>query len=236
VSSQVNAALDRITALMEGLRQVGYDIAHDLRTPLNRIRIILENASGKPGAEVLGGDLEEALVELDRTTQTFDALLRIAQIEAGARRQRFRSVDIASVIGDVHDAYAEVAVDAGKTLTLLPSVGGAVDGDRELLVQLVANLVENALTHTRTGARITLGSSVSDTRTTITVADDGPGIPADERDRVFRRLYRMDKSRSTPGSGLGLNMVKAIADLHGADVMLGDAQPGLIVSIRFPAN
>ncbi len=221
---------------MEGLRQVGYDIAHDLRTPLNRIRIALEHAAGKATSLDLRSDLDEATVELDRASQTFDALLRIAQIEAGARRESFQLLDLADILRDVHEIYAEVAVDAGKTLLLGDIHTSPVNGDRELLLQLTVNLVENALTHTPSGTQIKLSCSPVGQGTKLVVADNGPGIPVEERERVFRRLYRMDKSRTTPGSGLGLSMVKAIAELHGAAVMLGDASPGLAVSVEFLRN
>lgn len=236
VSSQVNGALDRIVALMEGLRQVGYDIAHDLRTPLNRLRIALDSAISKVETPGLMADLDEANAELDRTTQTFDALLRIAQIEAGARRARFQSVDMAEILGNVHEIYEEVAVDDGKTISLTVDRVPALQGDRELLVQMLANLVENALRHTPAGVEIGMACANVGHHICVSVGDNGPGIPADERDKVFQRLYRMDKSRTTPGSGLGLSMVKAIAELHGASVMLSDAAPGLIVTIIFPAS
>ncbi|UVK43017.1 HAMP domain-containing histidine kinase [Mesorhizobium sp. AR07] len=233
VSSQVNAALDRIVALMEGLRQVGYDIAHDLRTPLNRLRIALDSAVQKADAPAIVADLEEATAELERTTQTFDALLRIAQIEAGARRARFQSLDLGEVIGSVHEIYEEVAIDHGKTISTKVDPVPTLQGDRELLVQLFANLVENALRHTPSGVDILIGCSKIGSQIQVSVADNGPGIPAQERGKVFQRLYRMDKSRTSPGNGLGLSMVKAIADLHGASVTLGDAGPGLIVTVTF---
>ncbi|MEW9805404.1 sensor histidine kinase [Mesorhizobium sp. ZMM04-5] len=234
LSTQVNAALDRITVLMEGLRQVGYDIAHDLRTPLNRIRIALERASSHASSSELAAGLREATVELESATQTFDALLRIAQIEAGAKRARFQMVDLADVLRDVHDAYAEVAIDAGKTLSLGQAANSPVSGDRDLLVQMCANLVENALTHTPPGTKIAMQCATNGRTARLRFSDNGPGIPAAERSRVFQRLYRMDKSRSTPGNGLGLSMVKAIADLHHATIALEDARPGLDVVVDFP--
>jgi signal transduction histidine kinase len=234
VSSQVNGALDRIVALMEGLRQVGYDIAHDLRTPLNRLRIALDSAIAKADTLELIADLEEATNELDGTTETFDALLRIAQIEAGARQARFQPVDMAEIIGEVHDIYEEVAIDDHKTLAVSAEAVPALQGDVELLVQMIANLVENALRHTPPGVNIRMACARVSDEVRVSVADNGPGIPPEEREKVFRRLYRMDKSRTTPGNGLGLSMAKAIAELHGATVSLGDAAPGLVVTISFP--
>lgn len=236
VSAQVNAALDRIVALMEGLRQVGYDIAHDLRTPLNRLRIALESALEEADTPAMVDNLEEAKAELDHTVQTFDALLRIAQIEAGARRTRFKSLDLADIVGSVHDIYEEVAVDHGKRIFLSAEKVPPFHGDRELLVQLFVNLVENALSHTSAGVDIHMSCVNEGTGIRVAVADNGPGIPAHEREKVFQRLYRMDRSRTTPGSGLGLSMVKAIADLHGLTIILGDAGPGLVVTVIFPSR
>ncbi len=233
VASQVNAALDRLVALMEGLRQVGFDIAHDLRTPLNRLRITLESALEKADTPEIIADLEEARSDIDKTTQTFDALLRIAQIEAGARKSRFQLLDLSEIVADIGEIYGEVAVDQNKTLVSRAEPGNMVHGDRELLVQLLANLVENALRHTPAGVAIKVSCQNLEGRKVIYVEDNGAGIPADEREKAFRRLYRLDASRSTPGSGLGLSMAKAIAELHGAHISLEDAEPGLRVTIVF---
>lgn len=236
---EVNAALDRLSALVEGMRQVSVDIAHDLKTPLNRLAIIVENAieadeAGKPVATFL----TQAQQEGARINATFDALLRIAQIEAGARRARFVPVAPDALLESIAEAYGEVAVEHGQTLQLLPAGSlPAIHGDRDLLLQLLANLVENAIRHCPPGARIALGGRIGAGRVELVVADNGPGIPAAERDKVFRRLYRVEKSRTTPGSGLGLSLVKAIVDLHGATVTLGDNAPGLTVTVSFaPAD
>ncbi len=235
---EVNGALDRLSALVESMRQVSVDIAHDLKTPLNRLAITVESAieadeAGKPVAAWLRQAQEEGV----RINATFDALLRIAQIEAGARRARFTSVAPSTILERIADAYGEVAVEHGQTLRLTAPDGlPPVSGDRDLMLQMLANLVENAIRHCPPGASIALSGRVDDGRVELSVADNGPGIPAEERDKVFRRLYRVEKSRTTPGSGLGLSLVKAVADLHGATVTLRDNAPGLVVAVSFPRH
>ena len=234
VSGQVNEALDRLSALVRSVRQVGTDIAHELKTPLNRLQLVLEAASaGRPGD--IQPKIEEAQAEVGQINETFEALLRIAQIEAGARKARFGTLDLNAVVGNIAEIYVDVAGDGGRLLTVEPrTAAGNVLGDWELLTQLFANLVENAIRHTPAGARIGLSVHREGAEVVAVVTDSGHGIPVGERDKVFQRLYRMDKSRTTPGTGLGLSLVKAVADLHGAVVDLGDNRPGLRVTIRFP--
>ncbi|RWO71391.1 MAG: HAMP domain-containing protein [Mesorhizobium sp.] len=237
VSSQVNAALDRLSALVEGMKQVSANIAHDLKMPLNRLQMILDTASEKNlSGQKVARELAEAHAESLQINETFDALLRIAQIEAGARRARFTDVDLGEVLQTIAEIYADVAEDDGKSLSLAqpPETTDRIHGDRELLTQMFANLVENALRHCPSGTTIKLSAARQGERVVAGVADNGPGIPAEEREKVFQRLYRLDHSRSTPGSGLGLSLVRAIADLHGASITLGDGQPGLAVAVSFP--
>ncbi|OBQ63338.1 sensor histidine kinase [Mesorhizobium erdmanii] len=237
VSSQVNAALDRLSGLVEGMKQVSTNIAHDLKTPLNRLQMILEGAADKSTRnEDVSDDLADARVEGYQINETFDALLRIAQIEAGARKARFTDVDLGEILQTIADIYSDVAEDDGKLLSppILDGTADRIHGDRELLTQMFANLVENALRHCPPGTTITLSVTHQGARILAGVADNGPGIPADEREKVFQRLYRLDHSRSTPGSGLGLSLVRAIADLHGASITLEDCRPGLAVEVSFP--
>lgn len=237
IGGDVNTALDRLAALVEGMRQVSVDIAHELKTPLNRLGIAIEAAleNAERGADV-GPLLEQAQAEGRIINSTFDALLRIAQIESGARRARFIDLDLRPVLDNVADAYGLVAAEKRQELTLRPHPDlPRVHGDAELLTQLLANLVENAIRHCPPGARIEIGAERAGAGANLVVSDSGPGIPVAERDKVFRRLYRLEKSRTTPGSGLGLALVKAITELHGAQVTLGDNVPGLIVRIAFPA-
>jgi len=229
-----NRMLDRIAALMESLRQVSGDIAHDLRTPLTRLRQRLEASrtlrTPRERAQAIAGALED----VDAILETFAGLLRIAQIEAGARRAAFRPVDLTALAQTVVEAFAPAAEDAGQRLELAADEPLTVEGDRELLVQMLVNLVENALRHAGGRARIRIRAARRGAAAVLVVSDDGPGVPADERQRIFDRFYRLETSRSTPGSGLGLALVAAVARLHGARVSLADAAPGLEVTVAFP--
>jgi len=236
LSSSVNAMLDRIHELMENLRQVSNDIAHDLRTPLTRLRQRLEGA--RLDARTLGdyeGAVDGALVETDALLETFSALLRIAQIESGARSAAFAPTDLSALVAMIIDTYAPVAEDKGRSLSGDVAPGMTVDGDRQLLGQMLVNLVENALDHTPAGAAVAvaLAPGGGGRGPVLTVADDGPGIPATEREKVFKRFCRLDVSRSTRGSGLGLNLVAAIVSLHSARIRLEDNAPGLRVVVTF---
>ncbi|CAH2406094.1 sensor histidine kinase [Mesorhizobium escarrei] len=239
VSAQVNAALDRLSALVEGMKQVSSNIAHDLKTPLNRLQMILEGAADKiASGQDVSDELAEARAEGLQINETFDALLRIAQIEAGARKARFIDLDVNGVVKTIAEIYASVAEDDGMSLSAKIFQGAEcqIHGDWELLTQMFANLVENALRHCPPGTAIDLSVTRQGNRIVAEVGDNGPGIPAEEREKVFQRLYRLDNSRSTPGSGLGLSLVHAIADLHGASIALGDRHPGLAVIVKFPTS
>ena len=231
-----NRMLDRIAALMESLRQVSNDIAHDLRTPLTRLRQRLEAvqtlATPAERAEATAGALED----VDAILDTFAGLLRIAQIEGGARRAAFQPIDLAALAHTVVEAFAPSAEDAGQSLRLAGEAPLVVEGDRELLVQMLVNLVENALRHAGANAQVCVRAARQDGAAVLSVIDNGPGAPPEERPRLFDRFYRLERSRSTPGSGLGLALVAAIARLHGASISLADAGPGLAVSVSFPAG
>lgn len=239
VSSQVNSALERLAALVEGMRQVSSDIAHDLKTPLNRLKMTIDTAIGKNDkGKPVTDELAEARVESDRINETFDALLRIAQIEAGARKSRFAAIDLGEVVGSMAEIYTDVADDDRKSLAVKGSLSNlhAISGDRELLVQMFANLIENAIRHCPEGTRIAISAANLGNLVVTEISDNGPGIPPAERDKVFQRLYRTEKSRTTPGSGLGLALVRAVVDLHGAALTLDDNRPGLKVRIEFPVR
>ncbi len=230
----LNAMLDRIQTLMESLKQVSDDIAHDLRTPLSRLRHRLEAAREKAGPD---GEpvIEQSIAELDAILETFSALLRIGQIESGARRAAFSDVSLGQIVTAVAETYAPVAEDRGQNLQAAVNCAPVIHGDRELLTQMVANLIENSISHCPAGVTITVGLEQEADAPVLCIADTGPGIPAAERGKVLRRFYRLETSRTTPGSGLGLALVRAVADLHGAAVLLSDNQPGLRVAVRFPA-
>ena len=241
MSGTINDALARLSRSVDGMRQVSTDIAHDLKTPLNRLHIRLEEAAERVRRNATGDDvarpLEEALEEARGIDATFEALLRIAQIEAGARRARFTDVDLGETIATVAEIYEPVVEAQGMTLRLElePNATSRVRGDRELVTQLLVNLLENAVHHGGTAGEIRLSAGVRDGRPRLAVADRGPGIPPAERERVFRRLYRLERSRTTRGTGLGLSLVKAVADLHEGDIDLLDNAPGLVVEVSFPA-
>jgi signal transduction histidine kinase len=228
----LNRMLDRIASLMESLKQVSSDVAHDLRTPLTRLRQRLE--SGLAAPEGREQALEGALADLDSILDTFAALLRIAQIEGGARRAAFRECDLAAIAATVVEAFAPSAEDQKQSLTLAAEGPAPVEGDAELLTQMLVNLVENSLRHAGPGTRIVVAVRSRPQRGAIlSVTDDGPGVPETERRRVFDRFYRLEHSRTTPGSGLGLAMAAAAAKLHGADIELLDAEPGLEARVTF---
>ena len=233
---QINSALDRLGGLVDGMRQVSVDIAHELKTPMNRMAIVIEDALGAAEkGHAVAPLLRQIQVESQQINSTFDALLRVAQIESGARRARFVSVRIEPILETLTEAYADVATENGQALTLLPLKPlPEITGDRDLLLQLWANVIENAIRHSPPGTEIRIGAELVEHAVTVTIADNGPGIPPADREKVFQRLYRVDKSRTTSGSGLGLSLVKAIADLHGASVSLGDNRPGLRLILRFP--
>lgn len=235
LSATLNRMLDRISTLMEAMRQVTNDIAHDLRTPIGRLRQSLDEARRTPGTETeLRGAMEHAIGQTDSILETFAALLRIAQIEAGSRKAGFTDINLSELAEGIVQTFSPAAEDAGKTLrgAITKDVHGR--GDPELLTQLVVNLIENSLTHTPAGTTITLGVETADRGAVITVADTGTGIAASDRDRVFRRFYRLDQSRGTGGSGLGLSLVAAIAELHDAKLSMEDNAPGLRVRVALP--
>jgi signal transduction histidine kinase len=228
----LNRMLDRIGDLMIGMRQVSNAAAHELRTPLARLRQQLETALAESqpasGVELA---LQRAIAETDGILDTFTALLRIAQIEAGTRRAGFRLIDLGNVADAIIEAFAAPVEDQGKTLVGSIAAGARIRGDRDLLIQLLANLVENASRHTPPGTHIEVGLIATPTGARLWVADDGPGVPAEEHERIFDRFHRLDRARE--GVGLGLSLVKAIADLHGAQLRVEDNRPGLRICVEF---
>ncbi|MDD9908701.1 MAG: HAMP domain-containing sensor histidine kinase [Ahrensia sp.] len=236
-AQSINETLSRLQGLMEAIRQVSADIAHDLKTPLGRLFIATEEA-----LSVLekGNDPTSYLQEINNEARTinttFEGLLSISQIEGGAKKERFQGVDLLDLARSIVEIYSAVAEDEGFCLNLKRPAEARylVTGDRDLLNNLLANLVENAMRHCPGGSVIEIGLSSRDRAVLLSVADNGPGIPAEERDKVLRRLYRLEKSRTTPGSGLGLALVKAISDLHGGTLSLADNEPGLRVSLTLP--
>lgn len=228
----LNAMLERIQHLMEGMRQVTNDIAHDLRTPLGRLRQRLEDARDHATSTAdYAAATEAAIAEADTLLDIFSALLRIAQLESGAQKSAFAQVDLSELVRSVADAYQPASEDSGHTLEIHVEEGLALNGDRQLLAQMLSNLVENALHHTPAGTAVSVSARKTKIGVEIEVADNGPGIPETERDKVFDRFYRLDRSRAAAGSGLGLALVKAIATLHGFAIRLEDRKPSLAIVI-----
>ena len=238
IAEAVNQMAQAQAASVTALRQVSADIAHDLKTPIQRISVRLRQL--EEGQHLPPEDFDQLLQQTKQETQqivqTFESLLRIAQIEGGRPRQHFARVELDQVARNVVDVYQPTAEESGHLLQL--QLGGAgpftVHGEKNLLGQILANLIENAIRHTPERSAIRVGLSQRGPQLEMVVSDNGPGIPAEERENVLRRLYRLDRSRSTPGSGLGLSLVAAICDLHGAKLQLTDNAPGLAVRISFP--
>ena len=239
VSARINAMLTQLERLVQSANQSSTDIAHDLKRPMTRLRQQLEGASEAADASPeIKAIIEEAIGEVDSIVATFEALLNIGQLEAGDRRARFVDIDLEQVLNDAVEAYAPVIEDDGFKLVWNGARGTVpmIRGDHELLLQLFANLIENVLQHCPRGTTIELALAGASRGPVVSVADNGPGIPEVEHDNVFRRFYRLERERSSPGHGLGLSLVRAIADLHGAAVRLCDNNPGLKVSIAFPSR
>jgi len=237
----MNAMLDRIAQLMEGVRGVSDAIAHDLRTPIARARNKLEEALHTArDEEALRAAVEQGIADLDAIARVFQAVLRIAEVEAGARRAAFAPLDLVPALADAAELYGAAAEAREQHLAAeLPEALPLV-GDRDLLLQAVANLLDNALKFTPAGGTVRLAAEMRPGMVAISVTDDGPGLPAEDRARAGERFFRADAARSTPGSGLGLSLVRAVAALHGGDVVLADAhpgaeRPGLAVTLRLPA-
>lgn len=235
IGRAVNRMAAAQAASVASLKQVSADIAHDLKTPIQRISVLLSQLEDA-GLDGQQADIAaRARQETDSIVKTFQSLLQIAQIEGGRVEERFGPVDLAEVAAGIVDVFEPTAEEGGHDLTF--SAGGpvTVTGERQLLGQVAVNLIENALRHTPAGSRIEVAVR-NGAAPQLCVTDNGPGIPEDERDNVLKRHYRLDRSRSSEGSGLGLALVAAIADLHEARLTLEDAAPGLRVRLIFPPS
>lgn len=235
VSVNLNSMLTQMQRLVENVNQVTTDIAHDLKKPMMRLRQRLETMRDSTDLNAETAErVDESLSAVDSIVATFEALLSIGQLQAGERRSRFSSVDLTALLADVADAYEPVVQDAGFTLTTSAAPDSiAVQGDQQLLMQLLANLIDNSLRHCPRGTSISVGLTRQGTVCQLSVADDGPGIPEEAREAVFRRFYRLEGARSTPGHGLGLSVCAAIADLHSASIEVADNAPGTRVTVTF---
>jgi signal transduction histidine kinase len=236
VAENLNLMLDRIETLMGEVKQVSDNVAHDLRTPLTRMRGRLERAYH---AERIGENdqllISDTIADLDAVLRIFSSLSRIAQIETAARKGGFRSVNLTEIAGQVVELYDAAAEQDGTRLTIVGDPEVLVTGDRDLIFDAIANLVDNAIKHGRAGGQVIVANENIDGKPVISIADDGSGIPADQYEHVFKRFYRLEHSRGTPGNGLGLSLVAAVARLHGARIEMLDNSPGLKLKLWFSA-
>jgi signal transduction histidine kinase len=236
LAATLNRMLDRTNGLMDSLKHLSNDIAHDLRTPLGRLRRQLDSAQGR----TLSPDehrvvLEQSVTEVDAILDTFSAILRIAQIESGNRRSGFQRFCLSQLVADVCETFAPALEEDGRTLCHAIEPDLWIQGDQELLTLSLSNLLENAATHTPQHSLITVSLRNEGDCVELCLADDGPGVPEGECKRIFQRFYRLESSRSAPGNGLGLSIVAAVAELHGARIEAGDNGPGLRIAMTFPA-
>jgi signal transduction histidine kinase len=245
LSVSLNAMLGRIEKLNEGLRQVSDNIAHDLKTPLTRLRNKAADAIDMPDADTRRVALEGIISESDQLIRTFNALLMISRVEAGSVAAEMSNVDLSAIVADSAELYEPVADEAGLALTFSIEPGVEVQGNRELIGQAIFNLIDNAIKYSGGGqaaGEISLSLIRRPDAICLQVADRGPGIPADKREDVLKRFVRLDESRSKPGTGLGLSLVEAVMELHGGKLELSDADPaattnrGLAVALIFPVK
>lgn len=235
LATSLNAMLDQIDGLMTGMRGVADNIAHDLRSPISRLRSRMEvSLMSETDADGFRRAMEDSIREADGILATFNALLEIALAEAGAVRDRFSPIELSALAADAGELYGPVAEDKGQTLTTAIEPGVTVPGNSHLLAQAVANLLDNAIKYTPEGGRIRLAVRRDGDGAVLEIRDSGPGIPEEARGRVLDRFVRLDASRSAPGAGLGLSLVSAVARLHRATLTLVDNAPGLQVAMRFP--
>ena len=247
LASNLNAMLERIEALMIGLKEVSDNIAHDLKTPLTRLRNRAEEALARSGSEAdYRAALERTIEESDGLIRTFNALLMIARAESGQARGDMDDFDAADVANGIHELYEPLAEDDGMTLTVKVT-SAQIHGNRELISQALANLVENAIKYGKPSAaaqplgikaarEIVIEAHREGDSVLLSVTDHGPGIPEADRKHAIERFVRLEASRTLPGSGLGLSLASAVATLHGGELRLGDAHPGLVATLVLPAR
>jgi len=239
LGADINRMLDRIEALMDGVRHVSNSIAHDLRTPLGRVRNRLERAlQAAVDPAALVQDARLAIEDIDGVISLFDKLLQIAALEAGVRAGSFETLDLAAIARDMTELYEAAAEEQGVAVACTGPQAAPVRGDRHLLANALASLIDNAIKYGRSGGRVEVRVEASDDGTVLAVRDHGPGVPAQDLDKIARRFYRVDQSRNLPGNGLGLAIVTAIVQLHGGTLELRAAEPGpgFEARMRLPAE
>lgn len=232
LAQALNRMLDRIASLMTNLRQVSSDIAHDLRTPLTRLRNDLDSGIIDPQRQK--NILESALVQVDQVLGLFAAILRITEIEGRSRRRAFTTFNLSDLVQEVYESYQPAVEERGRTIDQAIATGIFLDGDRELIAQAIINLLDNAQIHTPPSTHITILLRQSETAVELTVADDGPGVPVADHEFIMRRFARMERSRLTQGHGLGLNLVQAVVQAHDGVVRLNETLAGFSITICLP--
>jgi signal transduction histidine kinase len=232
LASTLNRMLDRIEGLLDNLRQVSSDIAHDLRTPLARLRNRLENGlQEEPAAEPI---IAEAIGQLDDVLSLFGAILRVAEVESGETRRFFAPIDVTALLTELAESFAPAFEDQGRTFLWSIEPNLAVDGDRDLLAQAMVNLLENAQRHAPGDSTVRLTATADGSRVRMQVADNGPGVPKADLGRITKRFARLESSRHTAGHGLGLSLASAVAKLHGGQLVLRNLAPGLSATLEIP--
>jgi signal transduction histidine kinase len=234
VAENLNLMLERIETLMGEVKQVSDNLAHDLRTPLTRMRGRLEKAyHGQRFDENAQALIGDTIADLDAVLRIFTSITRIAQIETQVRKEAFRTVNLVEIAHEVVELYDAAAEQSGSSLTMIGNGVVLAIGDRDLIFDAIANLVDNAIKHGRAGGQVVVASETVNGSPLVSITDNGPGIPADQYEQVFKRFYRLEQSRYTPGNGLGLSLVSAVARLHGARIEMFDNSPGLQFKLWF---
>ena len=235
LAANLNEMLDRIAQLVASVREVSDNIAHDLRSPLARLRSRLELTLADRGdEEAYRRAIARTIEEADALLKTFNSLLRIARLEAGVETGQVETFDLDGLVGDVAELYAPLADERSVELDVTPERAGRIRGDRDLLFQALANLLDNAIKFSPGGKTVTIAARALDDRVTVTVSDCGPGIPEALKNRVAERFFRVETSRNAPGAGLGLSLVAAVVERHEGSLDLDDNRPGLRVVLGLP--